>query len=135
MKQHPYWWEAAAPQSVPHQDLASECDVAIVGAGYTGLTAALTLATAGKSVQIFDKDKVGAGASSRNEGITSGSLRFSLSQAIKRYGEEKACELFIEAQAMGERKKLYRYFRPTPCGKRILMGARTGVFPHSRPCH
>lgn len=98
MKHLPYWWESAAPQSMPQQDVALKCDVAIVGAGYTGLTAALTLATAGKSVQVFDKDQVGAGASSRNGGITSGSLRLSLSQAIEHYGEERACELFIEAQ-------------------------------------
>ncbi len=105
MKNYPYWWEAAAPQSVPHQDIELECDVAIVGAGYTGLTAALTLATAGKSVQVFDKDKAGAGASSRNGGITSGSLRLSLSLAIERYGEEKACAMFIEAQTARQHLK------------------------------
>lgn len=105
MKHYPYWWEAAAPLSVAHQDVESDCDVAIVGAGYTGLTAALTLATAGKSVQVFDKDKAGAGASSRNGGITSGSLRFSLSQAIERYGEDKACALFVEAQTARQHLK------------------------------
>jgi glycine/D-amino acid oxidase-like deaminating enzyme len=105
MKHYPYWWEEAAPQSAPQRDINSECDVAIVGAGYTGLTAALTLAIAGKSVQVFDKDKIGAGASSRNGGITSGSLRLSLAQAIKRYGEEKGCRIFIEAQTAREHLK------------------------------
>ena len=36
--------------------------------------------------------------------------------------------LMPQARAMGERKKLYRYFRPTPCGKRILMGGREPPF-------
>jgi glycine/D-amino acid oxidase-like deaminating enzyme len=105
MKHDPYWWEEAPPLSVSHREINTECDVAIVGAGYTGLTAALTLAAAGKSVQVFDKDKIGAGASSRNGGITSGSLRVSLSQAIKRYGEEKGCGLFIEAQTARDHLK------------------------------
>lgn len=105
MNHYPYWWEAAAPQSVPHQDIELECEVAIVGAGYTGLTAALTLATAGKSVQVFDKDKTGAGASSRNGGITSDSLRVSLSEAIEHYGSDKACAMFIEAQTARQHLK------------------------------
>lgn len=95
--QNPFWWEAAPPQEALHQTVESECDVVIIGAGYTGLSAALTLAAAGKHVQVFDKDHIGAGASSRNGGITSGNLRVSLSQAMKRFGSEKACQMFLEA--------------------------------------
>ena len=51
------------------------CDVVIVGAGYTGLSAALTLARAGRSVQVFDRMRPGEGASTRNGGIASGNLR------------------------------------------------------------
>jgi glycine/D-amino acid oxidase-like deaminating enzyme len=130
MKHYPYWWEAAAPQSVQPQDLALECDVAIVGAGYTGLTAAVTLAKAGKSVQVFDKDKVGAGASSRNGGITSGNLRISLSQAIKRYGEEKACELFIEAQSARQHLKELITEHKIDCDY-VLSGLFTGALTES----
>ena len=44
----PYWWEEAPPKSTPHKDIDPECDVVVIGAGYTGLTAALTLSKAGK---------------------------------------------------------------------------------------
>jgi glycine/D-amino acid oxidase-like deaminating enzyme len=94
----PYWWEDAPPKSNPHTYINPQSDVVIVGAGYTGLSAALTLAEAGKSVQVFDRDLAGAAASSRNGGITSGSLRPSFSDATRQYGEQNACRLFLEAK-------------------------------------
>ena len=51
----PYWWQAAPPASLPLQNVLPKSDVAIVGAGYTGLSAAITLAHAGRSVRVFDK--------------------------------------------------------------------------------
>ena len=95
--QTPWWWEDAPVQNLPHEKIAPECDVAIIGAGYTGLTAALTLAKAGKSVQVFDKFRPGEGASGRNGGITSGSLRFGLGEAIKAFGPERGVGLHREA--------------------------------------
>jgi len=71
----PYWWEAAAPPSPPPRPVEPRSDVVIVGAGYTGLSAGLTLARAGRSVQIFDRQRPGEGASTRNGGIASGSVR------------------------------------------------------------
>ena len=78
VKSTPIWWEDAPPVSVAPQPVAPSCDVAIVGAGYTGLSAAITLARAGRQVQVFDKMRAGEGASSRNGGIASGNLRPSL---------------------------------------------------------
>lgn len=43
-------------------------DVAVIGAGFTGLWAALTLAKAGRSVAVLDAHRVGFGASGRNGG-------------------------------------------------------------------
>ena len=37
----PYWWEAATPRSLPETQLTTTSDVAVVGAGYAGLSAAL----------------------------------------------------------------------------------------------
>lgn len=50
---------------------ASECDVAIVGGGLAGLTAALQLARAGRSVTVLEAESVGFGASGRNGGFVS----------------------------------------------------------------
>ena len=62
----PYWWDAAPLTEHSKGALAPAYDVAIVGSGYTGLRAALTLARAGRSVAVFDKERPGHGASRRN---------------------------------------------------------------------
>ena len=54
LKTDPYWWDAAKPRQLPKTEVAPVCDVVIVGAGYAGLSAALVLARAGRTVQIFD---------------------------------------------------------------------------------
>jgi len=102
-----YWWEAAPLEepgagSPASPDVAPECDVAIVGAGYTGLSAALVLARAGRSVQVFDKERPGEGASSRNGGMASGSLQFGLGGLIERVGEARAVAIFKEGKAARE---------------------------------
>ncbi|HEX6980893.1 MAG TPA: FAD-binding oxidoreductase [Alphaproteobacteria bacterium] len=45
------------------------CDVCIIGAGYTGLSAALHLAARGLDVVVLEADRIGAGASGRNGGF------------------------------------------------------------------
>ncbi len=96
---NPYWWDAAGPPVSTADQVLSTCDVAIVGAGYTGLSAARTLAEAGLSVQVFDKQRVGEGASSRNGGILSGNLRIGFGAAIRKYGLEQAVAIYREGIA------------------------------------
>ncbi len=103
----PYWWDAAPPQTLPRAEVLPACDVAIVGAGYTGLSAAITLARAGRSVQVFDKQRPGEGASTRNGGITSGNLRPTTAQLERRFGPERAEA--IQAEAQTAREDLYRF--------------------------
>lgn len=55
------------------------------------------MARAGPRVLIVEKDKNGAGASTRNGGITSGNLRYSLDQLSKKFGLEKAAKFYLEA--------------------------------------
>lgn len=61
-------WPATAPAFDPGPPLVGErrVDVAIVGAGYAGLSAALHLAEAGRTVAVIEADRPGAGASGRN---------------------------------------------------------------------
>jgi glycine/D-amino acid oxidase-like deaminating enzyme len=98
MKHTPIWWEDAPPLRSSSAPVAPSCDVAIVGAGYTGLSAAITLARAGRKVQVFDKMRAGEGASSRNGGIASGNLRPSLQAMIGRFGEARALAIHAEAK-------------------------------------
>ena len=104
---NPYWWEAAPPQTLPPTEVLPTIDVAIVGAGYTGLSAAITLARAGRSVQVFDKQRPGEGASTRNGGITSGNLRPSHAELTAKFGADRADAIGVESKAA--REDLYRF--------------------------
>jgi glycine/D-amino acid oxidase-like deaminating enzyme len=71
----PYWWDAAPLTEVAGGALAPSYDAVIVGAGYTGLRAALTLARTGRSVAVFDRERPGWGASRRNAGFLGRTLK------------------------------------------------------------
>lgn len=71
----PYWWDAAPLAESAADALAPSYDAVIVGSGYTGLRAALTLARAGRSVAVFDKERPGHGASRRNAGFLGRTLK------------------------------------------------------------
>ncbi len=107
VSQLPFWWTFAEPSSLPAEPVRPACDVVVVGAGYTGLSAARLLASQGRSVQVFDSMRAGEGASTRNGGIASGSLRMSFPQAIDRLGEADAVALYREAE--DARQDLWRF--------------------------
>ncbi|WNJ93604.1 FAD-binding oxidoreductase [Bosea sp. 685] len=69
-------WELSAPPPPPTAALtgAVSADVVVVGAGYTGLSAALHLARAGRSVVVLEAVEIGFGASGRNSGFVNAGL-------------------------------------------------------------
>lgn len=69
-------------------------DVAIVGGGYTGLSAARRLALAGASVAVFEREQAGWGASARNGGQVLTGLKLDPATLVERYGERSARGLF-----------------------------------------
>lgn len=73
-KASPYWWEDYKPETLPEIALPKEVCVAIIGAGYTGLSAGLELAKQGIEVLILDAAEPGFGASTRNGGMVSGGV-------------------------------------------------------------
>lgn len=84
----PYWWDAARPAAEAGAGLPARSEVTIIGAGFTGLNAALTLARAGKEVTVLDAEVPGWGASSRNGGMLGpGWATFDTAMA---YGPDKA---------------------------------------------
>ncbi|HET7096966.1 MAG TPA: FAD-binding oxidoreductase [Casimicrobiaceae bacterium] len=85
----PYWWDAAPPQT-RDGPLPSSVDVLIVGSGFTGLSASLTLARGGRSVLVCDSHEIGFGASTRNGGHISAKMRRSLASIAAEHGDAKA---------------------------------------------
>jgi gamma-glutamylputrescine oxidase len=90
---NPYWLEDDAPPrtSTRHD---GRVDVAIVGAGITGCSAALRLALGGLRVRVFDQRGVAEGASGRNGGfaLRGGAARYDI--ARETYGAESALGLW-----------------------------------------
>ena len=64
-------------------------DVCVIGAGFTGVSTALTLAERGKSVAVVEANRVGWGASGRNGGQLIGGFS-GASKLIKYHGDEIA---------------------------------------------
>ena len=97
MKLNPYWLDTAEPSGDYRRTPVPEnVDVAIIGAGFTGLSAALEFAKQGASVAVFERHTVGWGASGRNGGMATTGLAISFSTAVKRYGAARAVEMFRE---------------------------------------
>src|SRR5262245_858948 len=83
----PYWRAPCVGQGV---DIPAACDVAVVGAGYAGLTAAYVLAQGGARVVVFERARVGAGASARNAGFCTISPPFSAAGLLATEGQDGA---------------------------------------------
>ncbi len=100
----------AAPPRPPLQD-AIEADVCIVGAGYTGLSAGITLAEAGMKVVVLESAQVGWGASGRNGGQIVHSFSRDIDVIERQYGhavaEPLAKMMFEGAGIIRERVQRY----------------------------
>jgi glycine/D-amino acid oxidase-like deaminating enzyme len=85
-------------------------DVAIVGAGFMGLSAALTLAKAGRSVAVLEAIEPGAGASGRNAAhVQPGWALRKPKDAIKRFGPAQGGAM--NRIAAGAAKALFELIR------------------------
>jgi glycine/D-amino acid oxidase-like deaminating enzyme len=89
---HESYWTASAPAFAPAgRELPSQCDVAIVGGGFTGLSAALALARRGASVVVLEAgERVAAEASGRNGGHVNNGLAVDYAQVAAKVGVERA---------------------------------------------
>jgi len=90
-----YWIDtrgSSLPQSAG--DLPENLDVAIVGGGFTGLSAARALAKRGIQVAVFEAETFGWGASCRNGGMVLTGLKLPLPTLIKRYGRETVRKMY-----------------------------------------
>jgi glycine/D-amino acid oxidase-like deaminating enzyme len=92
----PYWWDgidwprldAPPPETV---------DLLVIGAGYTGLSAAIAAHDAGARVAVIDAGQPGQGASTRNGGMVGAHPRLGWDALAKSYGDGVADAIFAEA--------------------------------------
>ncbi|MCB2110288.1 MAG: FAD-binding oxidoreductase [Defluviimonas sp.] len=99
--EYPRSWYAASATPLapfPAAEGDSSCDVCIVGAGFTGLSAALHLAERGYDVMLLDAHRVGWGASGRNGGQVGTGQRLDQEALEGLVGKERAHALWDLAQ-------------------------------------
>lgn len=95
MKQQIYWHTTIQmPDAINLTTLPETVDVAIIGGGYTGLSAARTLAKQGVSAAVLEANTIGWGASSRNGGMVLTGLKPGMQAVMKKHGREIAQTLF-----------------------------------------
>jgi len=95
MKQQVYWHTTVnMPDDTNLAPIPEKVDVAIIGGGYTGLSAARTLAKRGTRVAVLEAQTIGWGASSRNGGMALTGLKLSMRSLVRKYGSDLARKLF-----------------------------------------
>ena len=92
----PLWMQGASTALPPAAPLPGRVDVLIIGAGYTGLSAARETAAAGRSTLVLDAGELGAGCSSRNGGQVAQSIKPSFNSLRKKYGADLAFRICRE---------------------------------------
>jgi len=90
-----YWATTVdSPVFAVAPELPDSVDVAVVGGGYCGLSAARTLAKRGVNVAVFEAETFGWGASSRNGGMVLTGMKLPVPTLIKRYGRETVRKMY-----------------------------------------
>ena len=94
-----YWLTTVEMTEPTGASLPENVDVVVVGAGFTGLSAARTLARHGASVAVLESESVGWGASSRNGGMVLTGLKLGVNQLISKYGRERTRQMYAASLA------------------------------------
>lgn len=83
-------WAATAPPPPPLPKLDTEIttDVAVIGGGYTGLSASLHLAEAGVDVVLLEAKSIGFGGAGRNVGLVNAGLWLMPEDVVKKVGPD-----------------------------------------------
>ncbi|SAL46051.1 FAD dependent oxidoreductase [Caballeronia sordidicola] len=95
MKLESYWLDTAPRfSSGTDEPLGARVDVAVIGGGFTGLSAALALARRGASVIVLEAQRLASEASGRNGGHCSTGTAQDFGALSARYGNEHAAAFY-----------------------------------------
>jgi glycine/D-amino acid oxidase-like deaminating enzyme len=90
-----YWaTTVASPTFAATRELPVAIDVAVIGGGFCGLSAARTLAKRGVNVAVLEAETFGWGASSRNGGMVLTGMKLPVPTLIRRYGIETVRKMY-----------------------------------------
>ena len=96
-----------------------DCDIAIIGGGFTGLSAALACAEKGLSVILLEARSIGFGASGRNGGQLIPGLRWSMREIDAEFGRARAQAIFDLAYGAVDRVKSRIAKHHIPCDAKV----------------
>jgi glycine/D-amino acid oxidase-like deaminating enzyme len=99
LQERNYWLTTAEFPGVEAHPLPEVVDVAVIGAGFTGLSAAHTLAKRGAKVAVLESETIGWGASSRNGGMVLTGMKLGVNQLISMYGRERTQRMYAASLA------------------------------------
>ena len=95
MKLTSYWLDTSEPfRSAAAGPLQGTCDVAVIGGGLTGCSAALALAKKGARVVLLEAESIGHAASGRNGGMCNNGFAQDYGTMSARLGKEVADRLY-----------------------------------------
>jgi glycine/D-amino acid oxidase-like deaminating enzyme len=95
LQEKPYWWDTARLQAEgPPTPVPERADVAIIGAGYTGLAAARELGRRGVQSVVLEAETTGWGASSRNGGMVLTGLKLGVPELQAKVGRELTAQMY-----------------------------------------
>ena len=92
-----YWLTTCAMPTATAGSFPARADVVIIGAGFTGLSAARVLAKTGATVAVLETNTIGWGASSRNGGMVLTGLKLSAETLARRYGIELTRRMYASS--------------------------------------
>src|SRR5580700_9286429 len=100
MQERNYWLTTVEmPRAEASPLLPENADVAVIGAGFTGLSAARTLAQRGAKVAVLESDTIGWGASSRNGGMVLTGMKLGVETLAGRYGMDATRRMYAASLA------------------------------------
>ncbi len=90
------FWQANAPvfKGAAQSPLPERADVVIIGGGFSGISAARSLAKQGIDVVVLEKNSIMSEASARNGGHCNSGIAKSFADLVARKGLEKASEMY-----------------------------------------
>jgi glycine/D-amino acid oxidase-like deaminating enzyme len=99
LREHNYWLTTTEFPTIESRPLPERADVVVIGAGFTGLSAARTLAKRGAKVAVLESETLGWGASSRNGGMVLTGMKLGVNKLISMYGRELTQRMYAASLA------------------------------------